>query len=538
MTLQPWRGELQSINISDPIDDVLAHVRRKGVRLWAEDGKLQYEAPKGSLTPQEIARLRDSKRLIIALLEKTAREQVPALKLEPRNPQAEIPLTYSQLAYWRLCRESQRGSLRQIASATRLRGALSLDALQQSLSELVRHHEVLRTRIVSRDDGLWQLIDGFRNYEIGRIDLMQLPDGVRENEVSRIMTSLMLEPVDLAVGPLFGVRLVRMREDEHVLLVAMEHMISDAASMNIFLRDLITAYGQAVRKKPIALPKIPIQFADYAIHQQKNHQAWIEKHGAYWDRRLAGCRRLTFPESAPDSVVKFSGWGQVLIRIDRELKESLIKWCRFRKTTLVLSVLTVYTALVMRWCHATDAIIQYQTDGRTNPEIEQAIGYFASVLLLRIETFKTDTFIDLLQRITQEYCASCEHADASYLESRGPRPDFTRNTAFNWIPEDWNNSTSVEDERDSIIRSPFHFESPILKYIEFDCEPSMLLFDKGNEIVGCIAFPRNRFSNEIMEQFGRNFLGFLEQLIGHAEQRLQDITLLEVSADAPHRACV
>lgn len=511
----------------DRIANFLGSVRKKGGKLWSENGQLHYKAPKGALTQEDIEILRVSTGQIVALLERATSANIAEPRFDPRARLDCAPLTFSQLAHWHMYRLSERHAIRQVAVATRLRGRLNIDALRRSVTEIVRRHDALRTRIVVCDGIPTQEIDESGDYELDVDELTALSERFHEVDVNHRIERLILEPIDVAVGPLFGLRLLKLREDEHVLIAAMEHIISDASSMNILLRDLFAAYAQASNGRDFLLPAIPMQFSDYAVWQRNAQKSWIEKHGAYLVERLRGCQRVKFPEDRSSATETHLGYGTVPLQIDRDLKTELCKWCRLRRTTLAMSVFTAYVGLVLRWCNASEFVIRYQSDGRGSPKIENTIGFFASALYLRIGLLEGDSFVDLLNRITEEYCKAYEGADFSYVAAQLPRPEFTRSTVFNWVPQGRRIGLSdIGGSKNQISCSPVHFTHPMLKQLELDQEPFVLLFDDDDEVVGDVYFPLNRFSVEMMERFGRNFLVFVDALLRQPLERVNAISLI------------
>lgn len=498
------------------VEDILGHISGKGVRLWAENGELRYRAPKGVLTHEELANLAIFRSRIVSLLQKSAHAQ----QLET------APLAYSQLAHWHLYRLDERPAIRQLATALRLRGCLSLAALQTSLSEVVRRHSALRTRVIIVDGDPQQKILPSDDVMLDVRNLDSLEQSSREVEVRQQIEQFILEPVDVAADPLFGVRLLKLDDDQHVLIIVMEHMISDEASMNVLLRELFTAYTQVMQARAICLPAVGIQFIEYAMRQRQAHAAWVQEHGAYWRERPDANHRLRFPEKRSLHDAARGERGTVLVQIGRSLKMELQEWCRLRRTTLVLSVLTAYVALVLRWCNVSKGVIQYQSDGRFRPEMQNSVGYFATTLYLCTELQANDDFVDLLRRVTQEYCGAYEHADHSYAAAQRPRPEFTRNTVFNWIPcESSIDLPLLDGSKDAVERSPVAFVHPLLRKSDVDLEPAILLYEGKEEIVGHVYFALDRFSQETMASFGRNLLVFLETLLRQPEKRVKELPL-------------
>lgn len=504
------------------VTELLSRAREKGARLWVQNGELHYTAPRGALTREDMNSLRRSKPQLIELLEGSAEPATSPPPLTHRPRFEEAPLAFQQLTHWNLYQLGKRPCIRQVASATRLHGTLRMDALRASVAEVVRRHDALRTRFVVRGGVPIQRIDRRGSIELDVKHLNALEANAREHEVIRQIEQLIMAPVDPAIGPLFGIRLLVLGEAEHVLILALEHMIGDARSLGILTRELLTAYAQARHGQSFELPDIQIQFADYATWQQQAHASWLERHGAYCAKRLAGRGRTRFPDDSVRLRGTERGWGIAPILLDPELKAELRDACRKAHTTPALGVLTAYVALIMRWCNVTDLVVQYQIDGRTHAETDHALGYFASVLYLRIELLDGDTFADLLGRVIREYCQAHEHADSSYMESQTPRPEFTLNTAFNWVPQ----PATPSEELAGLVCSPVPFEHPMLRTLERDNEPMVQLFETEESVTGGVYFPLRRFATDTIERFGRNFVSIIGDVLRQPGRRVKDFELL------------
>lgn len=515
----------QSNTAQEPIEEVLRSIRERGVRLWSTDGQLRYRAPKGTLTRDEIDGLRARSKQIVAALEDANEGRKSCVGHAVVSDH--FPLSPSQFTHWRLYRLSEAPVMRQVASATRLNGRIDITALRASVAEMIHRHEALRARIVIRDGIPRQQIAASGSCELDVLDITGIPEGTRDMEVERRIQEFILEAVDVTLGPLVGMRLLRMSEQEHVLIVAMEHIISDGFSLNILTRDLLAAYVQLMNGARVSLPPIPVQFVDY-VAWQRNMLAELRKQdGCRDDSRLSGAQAIRFPRNGISVSGGEHNWAAVRIVFGQELKAQLCDWSRFMRTTLSMTVFTVFAALVMRWGNVADAIVPYTSDGRTSRKLENTIGYFATTLYPRVRLSKHDTFVDLLRRVTDAYCEAYENP---VLMPWGPEendPPFTKNPCFNWAPQ----GTLKIDL--SGFRCPHHaltcstvrFAYPMQRGFEIDSEPTVLLFDDEDVIVGDVYFPLARFSMSRMEKFAGDLLGFAGALASGPQKRVSDVPI-------------
>lgn len=510
------------------VSTLVAAIRRKGVRLWTEGNNLRYQAPKGTLSPDELVRLRAFKQAIIELLTASQDNGSAAIASSRRASKDAVPLAFSQLLHWQVNQLDTRPSSRSVACMARLRGSLHLQSLRGSLHLVIERHEALRTQITVVDGNPAQKILGeCVTPEINITDLTHLSDFAREAELMRLITFHVTEPVCVTVGPLFETRLFRTGPTEHVLLLAMEHTISDAFSRDILMREILTAYIETVQGRSVVLPQVQMHIADYAIWQRSTLPEWLLKCCGPLKERLEGSRRVRFPADTGLDYTPYRQWESAPLRIESELKDTLREWCRARGTTLAMTMFSAYCAVVLRWCGTQDLVIRYQINGRENPALENTLGYFAALIYVRVAYCPSDTFLDFLRRVTSEYCKAHEQPDPYYLSTQPARPDFTRSAGFNWVPRD---STNSHNEAslfgDEITVVPLHVRIPASEDIELDEEPLILLTETDDEVTGDVHFPRSRFSHELMERFARNFLHFVTEIVCRPDFRVAEISML------------
>lgn len=484
-------------------------------------------APKGALTSDQLDSLKAAKVQILRFLEEVTDSETGELRVIPRTQPERAPLSFPQLAHWNSYHQAERRSLRQTAAAMRIVGRLNLDVFASGVAEVVRRHDALHTKIIVADGMPVQEVFEVPNFELKIEDFSALSECSREAEVSRLIERLMIDPIDVSIGPLVEMRLAKLTQREHVMIVVMDHVVTDNSSYNIFWRDLFTAYAQLIKGSPASLARIPMQITDYAAWQHHSQQDWVRKHGDYWTNRLATCERTRFPAANRFPAAIHVGWATVSFLLDKDRRAALREWCRVRQTTLAMCTFAAYAATILRWCGTSDTVIQYEITGRVSPKLENSIGYFAAALSLRIQIRKEDTLLDLLTKVTDEYCQAYEHADFSYLEAQVPRPGYTRNTLFNWVP--YNPVVKLPELKnsvDEITCSPVALPCPLISILERDTEPLTLLYDTEEGMIGTVYFQLNQLTFATMERFTRNYLAIIERLLRHPDTLLSEISLV------------
>lgn len=509
-------------NVTSPSDDattvseILYSLKRKGIRVWMHQGKLHYDVIKGMLGHDDTARLALLKERLSHTLESRQAGKQTEQQLARRAEGVPVPLTYTQTAHWRLYSLACCRSISALTSATHLLGALNLRALDAALTTVVKRHEALRTQIVVRDGMPMQ--EPRKDVPARRelVDLTGFPPASRLRKAKEVTETLILPPIDLANDSLFRVWVLKLGTDENVLVVSTDHIISDAWSMSVVLRDIFAAYCQSTNTNNAraVLPEIPIQLGDYAVWQRATEMQWRNRHWAYWEKHLRNAQRVSFPSLRPSEGESRVGFGRVPLDLDAELTERLSVWCKGRKTTLAMSVFTAWCALLCRWCDVTDAVVQYQVNGRTSWKIRDTVGYFASKMFLRVNLGADTSFADLLAQLENERLAAYTHADSSRLESSNPTLPFAANSLFNWVPN------VLQDELSRLAGvAGFHscesmpFDYRALESLDMDNEPSFLAFEHASGISAEIQFSRSRITERTVAAFSQNLLGFIRWML-------------------------
>ncbi len=492
----------------------------KGVRIWVENGCLRYRAPKGAMSEADVAILRklDSNRLALFARQRDGSLLQPRLVGEARPNRA--PLTFNQLAHWQLRKTAGHRPIREVVSVTRISGALHTTALNEVLSMVTERHNALRTHIVSQDGEITQELSEQSDCSLCMVDITDILPSELDGEIHRQIASAIFDVFDYRFDPLTKLVLLRLQKSENILVLAMDHMVSDGVSNGILEQEIFTTYEQLIEGRKICLPVVQMQYPEYASWQRTSLGDYFEVLGSgppAWGR-------TRFPADA--SAEGSSGWAQARVTLSMTDRLALAGLARRMGTTLVMCVLTAYVALVMRWCDVFDTVIQVMSDGRTSPIIQHTVGYLAYPQYLHISVDRNATFTDLFHTVTEEFCRECENPSFSYFNTLTPQPGFTQNTRFNWIPV----SRGVEynkhkrSGRHNTI-TPVIFNNPALKNLDVDSEPAVVFQDVGTEIAGFVAFPRSRFSLSTMLRFARAIDIFISAIVASPTARIRQVAM-------------
>ncbi|HYO67722.1 MAG TPA: amino acid adenylation domain-containing protein, partial [Archangium sp.] len=369
-------------------------------------------------------------------------ESVSEAKPESRPPplvpvprQGALPLSFTQRRLWFLDRFHPSSALYNLAWVLRLEGVLDVGALERSFQALVHRHEALRTTFPQGDQGGVQVISAAVELPLTVVDLRELPEGVREEEARRLATGEVERPFNLETGPLLRVTLWRKGEAEHVLVVAMHHIVSDGWSMGVLARELKALYEAFTEGREPALEALPIQYADYATWQQ----AWLrgevlESKLAWWCERLRGASpALELPTDRPRPLVQSYRGAVHHVHLPLELAEGLRKLSQKEGVTLFMTLLAGFQALLHRYSGQDDISVGSPIAGRDHAELEGLIGFFVNVLVMRARVRGGESFRELLHQVKEVALGAYAHQEVPFeklVDALNPARDTSRAPLF------------------------------------------------------------------------------------------------------------
>ncbi len=340
-----------------------------------------------------------------------------------------LALSYAQQRLWFLDQLEPGSSLYNIPAAVRLRGTLDLTTLEQSFREVIRRHESLRTRFGVVNGVPVQVIDEAPEFSLPVLDLSTVA------EARRVAMEESQRPFDLAAGPLLRAVVLRLNDQEHVLLCTMHHIISDGWSMEVLTGELTTLYEAFAAGKPSPLPELGIQYADYAHWQREWLQGDVlEQQLSYWKEQLKGAPAvLELPtDYSRPAVQTFRGAHQSL-SLSPELSTSLKALTQREGATLFMTLLAAFQTLLSRYSGQQDIVIGTPIAGRNRAETENLIGFFVNTLVLRTDLSGNPSFEELLRRVREVTLGAYAHQEVPFeklVEAVQPERDMSRSPLF------------------------------------------------------------------------------------------------------------
>ncbi|HEX8319750.1 amino acid adenylation domain-containing protein [Longimicrobium sp.] len=326
------------------------------------------------------------------------------------------PTSFAQERLWFIDRLEPGSTTYNRPVAWRLAGALDEAALERALAEVVRRHEALRTTFAEVDGSPVQVIPPFGGFALPVEDLSGLGEADRETAARRRAGEEARRAFDLAAGPLFRAVLLRLDAEDHLLLVSMHHIVSDGWSMGVLLRELSALYEAYRDGRESPLPKLPVQYADYAVWQREQLAGEaLDRQLSYWRERLAGAPELLeLPTDHPRPPVQTYRGASVPVELSPELLERLQALGRSEGATLYMVALAAFQVLLGRYAGSEDVVVGSPIAGRTRGEVEALIGFFVNTLVLRTDLSGDPSFREVLRRVREVTLGAYAHQDLPF----------------------------------------------------------------------------------------------------------------------------
>ncbi len=371
--------------------------------------KLVQERPtKSGQTPAD---LWQAIRTIISL----QNQAPPLVKVSRDEP---LKLSFPQERLWFLDQLGGNNSIYNIPFAFRIEGSLDKSALEQSLQEIVRRHEALRTNFSAVEGKPFQAIASTGTLTLAVRDLRQLPEVEKEERVKQMVVEEAETPFNLSRDSLLRACLLRVSEEEWVLLLTVHHIVFDGWSEGLLFAELATLYEAFSTDKPSSLPDLPVQYADFAAWQHQWLQGeFREALLSYWKQQLGNnLRELQLPSDRPRPAIQVRRSDCQKLQLSQELVNSLKTLSRKEGATLFATLLAAFKVLLHTYTEQDDLFVCSPVANRNRKELKEIIGYFVNLLVLRSDISGNPSFRELLSRVRQVVSGAYSHQDLPMQE--------------------------------------------------------------------------------------------------------------------------
>jgi hypothetical protein len=466
-----------------------------------------------SLSPEQLKALKERLR--------KQRQQSTAEPIPRRIGFSPCPPSCNQSWLWSVDRLTNGNPAWNVFTGSHFVGPLNLGVLERSLNEVLKRHEVLRTTLCVVDGQVMQIIAPEQRIELPVVDLREVDEKDRPGAAQHYAGERYRQLFDLSVGPLIRPTLFRLGKEEYQLLVVMHHTITDWISFMLLNKELAIFYEAFSEGKQLTLPRLPIQYGDYAAWER----AWLQselasKQIAYWKEQLANAPYTSgLPCDYQRPPVRTYWGGRQRIELEREVSESLRRLSGSEAVTLFVTTMTILYALLNSYSSQQDIVIGTPVIGRKRSEIENSIGLFLNHLALRLDLSGDPTFRELLGRVRRVVMKGYEHQDLPFgklVEEVNSVSDTSRNPLFQVMF--FFLAVPTVSSFSNLTLKPFEAYAGTARY-----DLLVSLWDKTEGVAGFFEYNTALFSPETVAQMASRYKLLAAKAANHPDHRLSDL---------------
>lgn len=440
-----------------------------------------------------------------------------------------FPTSFAQQRLWILDQLQPGDPTYNIAVAVRLRGPLDATALAESLNEVVQRHESLRTTFTQQEGEPVQVVSRSLILSLPVQSLRALPEADREAELEVLTAIEAQQSFDLARGPLLRAMLVQLDEHDHVLLLTMHHIISDGWSISVLISEAASLYESFVTCRPVTLPELPIQYADFSAWQRE----WLQGDVLatqldYWRQKLADAPVIELPADRPRPPIRtFRGASESLL-LSESLSESIRLLSRRERVTLFMVLLAAFKVLLNRYTGQDDVVVGSPIAGRNRVETKDVIGFFLNTLVLRTDLSGNLTFRELLERVRETTVEAYTNQDVPFeklLEELNPERDLSRTPLF----QVFFNMLNLPTQDVQLPGLKVEFLSPPEVGAKFDL--TLYVSELNQQLQFQAVYNSDLYAPERIHEMLRQLEHLLSQVAAHPEQKIERLSLVTPTSE-------
>lgn len=410
----------------------------------------------------------------------------------------------------------------------RIEGPLDVNSLERSFTEIARRHEALRTHFAMADGQPVQVVTAPGPVCLLTVDLTSLAAPEKEEEVYKNAVDEARYQFDLSRGPLFRCRLLRLSDNEHVLLLTMRHIIGDAWSLGVLVKEVAILYEAFSAGKPSPLPDLPIQYADYAAWQRNWLQGKVlEDQLVYWKRALGDdLQPLNLPTERPRPPLQNFRGARERFQLTKRLSDRLMELSQKAGCTLFMTLLAAFQVLLSRYSRQEDIAVGTPVANRTRSEVEGLIGFFVNMVVLRADLSGDPTVSQLLAAVKEGALGAFAHQDLPFeklVEEMNPRRDPSRHPLFQALFA-LHNAPQANPEMRGLALTPLQIDAVISRF-----DLSLDMNESPDGLRGAIEYSIDLFDPATITRMGAHFQNLLEAIVANPDARISELRLMDES---------
>ncbi|MBN1481963.1 amino acid adenylation domain-containing protein [candidate division KSB1 bacterium] len=449
----------------------------------------------------------------------------PPLQPVPRH--GDLPLSFAQQRLWFLDQLAPENANYNIPIAIKISGELDIDAIERSITEIVRRHEALRTIFIEERGTPKQRILQPQPVELPIYDLSKKSEQERDLEMSRLVTDNAMRPFKLDEGALYRGGLIRLSQEEHVLMFTMHHIISDGWSTNVLMQEFGILYQAYRANRPPQLPELAIQYADYAAWQREwLTEAVLEKQINFWQDQIGvNPPVLDLPTDYPRPGIQTFNGDAVSIKIPRAIVDGLRDLSQKHDATMFMTLLAAFQSLLYRYTHQEEILVGSPIANRNYSETEALIGFFVNTLVLRAELSNRMTFEELLTQVRDYTLDAYAHQDVPFeqLVDRLERErDMSRSPLFQVMFVLQNTPRgSIGFEQSSLAMEVVEADERAAKF-----DITLVMAESSDGYYAEFEYNTDLFKKESIQRMADHFVLLLQQMVKSPHAQISELELV------------
>jgi len=437
-----------------------------------------------------------------------------------RNDGQAIPLSYSQERLWIMSQLEPGNPIYNVAGAVQFDGRLNTQALQQSLDEVVRRHEILRSRFTA--ERRQQVLPG-GGLALARLDLAEYCQAQAMQQFQHCADAFIGHPFRLAEQPPLRVLLVMINKRRHILLLTLHHIVSDRWSVGVLMQEVSALYDAYSQGKASALPELPIQYGDYCVWQRER-QATTAKHLDYWRQKLSGAPPLLdLPSDRPRPPTPSYRGDTHPFEISAELSRALKDLGKHYKATLFMLMAAAFNTLLYRYTGGKDLCVGYPVAGRNQTQTAALIGFFVNTQVLRCRLNPAMPFSELLLQLCKQALQDQNHHQVCFgqlLEALNPVRNIGHAPLFQ-VMLAVQNVPMPEFRMHDVAAAALTLKTRVAQF-----DLTLFIDERDGKLLGSFEYNTDLFDSATMARMAGHLQILLAGIVNKPEQPLNRLPLL------------